>query len=513
MDYEILHLGLKQKINSTQDFILFDEVLGCLKGHSFRAAYIINWICIAESIKNKFKDMAKRDGEINKNVVGVVEHKEENKQQTDRFLLDKAEEYGIIDQEEFMKLEHMCNMRGMYAHPIGNSPTQDEVITAIKIGVDAVLSKTPLFKHGYAQKIVISLYEDLHYIDNELNTILDFSYKTFTHLHSTIYFYLVDQSFKRLDPIIFDPADAFWYRGINFTNHFVSLVSEKIDLNTTWDLRTLITKYPKASCAVFLNSVLWPKFENDIQDLIISHSLEPLNESKDVVAPSKFSVENVYNLIATGSISKERHLQKYREVISKINYSVKKDYNIPLELYIDEIIEDLKIHDWYLQNPAVRTIYSIHINKLSELPYEKQTVLGRNIMQSAEGNANVAKEYINDLHNSLITAPPYVIKGIVEETFYNEDGKIRFKTRQLRESLLTLKAVEKEFALSFLTDIRDILQRKEYKYPWVHESEEVLRIIDRIIKERIFPEEATEKLSEVVESVNLIFQDMNDKFS
>lgn len=66
MNYEVLHLGLKQQLNSAEDYVLFDEIFGCIKGGAFRSAYIINWICIAESLKNKFYKMSDRDAEIRK---------------------------------------------------------------------------------------------------------------------------------------------------------------------------------------------------------------------------------------------------------------------------------------------------------------------------------------------------------------------------------------------------------------------------------------------------------------
>ncbi|MGN8844765.1 hypothetical protein ACTNDN_18330 [Niallia sp. HCP3S3_B10] len=62
MDFNIL----KGKIVEDRDIILFDETVACLNGNALRAAYITNWISIAESLKFKFYDMSSRDHEIQK---------------------------------------------------------------------------------------------------------------------------------------------------------------------------------------------------------------------------------------------------------------------------------------------------------------------------------------------------------------------------------------------------------------------------------------------------------------
>ncbi|GIP08156.1 hypothetical protein J1TS5_03260 [Paenibacillus macerans] len=509
MDYELLHVGLKHKINNTKDYILFDEIFGCLKGHAYRAAYIINWICIAESLKNKFEEMAKRDGEIAKNVVGVIEDKERNKHPTDRFLLDKAEEYLIIDKEEYLKLENICNLRGVYAHPIGNSPTPDEVVTAVKIGVNAVLSKTPLFKRGYAQKVVKSLFEDLHYIDNEITNLVDFTNKTFLHLHNEAYLYTFEESIKRLNSIIFDPRDNFWFRGLVFTSQFLHLVNEKIDINTSWDLRTLITKYPKASCPIFLGSDTWFNLQEEIKDLIISHSLEPVNDEGQVIPPSRNSIEHIYNLIVRDNITKPRHIERFASALSKVPYSVKKDYNIPLELYFTEIIHELESHDWYRQNPAISVISNMHIEKMLELPDEKQSILGRNILQSADGNANDAKEYLTDIYSGLIYSTPNIVRGIIEEAFINEDGKIRFKTKFMKEALLTLKTVDDEFSNAFLDELVTIIENKEFKYSWITESKRTVKVIQSVINMKELSDIQHTKLNELKDVIDS-FEDLDD---
>lgn len=504
MNYEVLHLGLKQQLNSAEDYVLFDEIFGCIKGGAFRSAYIINWICIAESLKNKFYKMSDRDAEIRKKVIGEIERKEQNRHQTDRFLLEKAKEYKIIDQEEFLKLEHMCTLRGIYAHPIGNSPTEDEVITAIKIGVSSVLSKSPLFRHSYINSIVNSIYSERHFIDNELGNLNNFAGNLHLHIHPDVFEYFFSRSFAQLDHIIFQPDfDHFWYRGVCITNHLLKLIMHSSSINT-WNLRTLITKYPSASTAIMLDPFIWERLDQEVKDMLIGFALEPL-QNTEVVAPSKFNVEQVYNLINSGFITEERYKLKYIEVLTKVPYRVKKDYSIPVELYFHEIIEDLRSHDWYKQNPAIRAISSIHIDKISLLPIDKQVILGRNILQSADGNAKDAKEYIGNINNGQIYSTPHIVRGIIEEAFVNEDGKIRFKTRFLKEALMTLTTVDDEASTEIINEIKDEVRKGESKYSWwISDIDSTVNIIQHVIEMNILTEVQKVRLSELIDVICLL---------
>jgi hypothetical protein len=68
------------------------------------------------------------------------------------------------------------------------------------------------------------------------------------------------------------------------------------------------------------------------------------------------------------------------------------DENFPLNdsSELTEVISNLKIHNWYVQNPAIDLLNEIDLNNLIENQDSKDKlfVLGRNIYQSASGSAS-----------------------------------------------------------------------------------------------------------------------------
>jgi len=100
--------------------------------------------------------------------------------------------------------------------------------------------------------------------------------------------------------------------------------------------------------------------------------------------------------------------------------------------YMDEFVKQLKTHNWYKQNPAIIKIIKLQQLNDCEDNVENRSsifVLGRNIVQSAEGasgNAIMYMEnistYIKDWKESFKKA---LIDGMLFEVFFDSEGHIR----------------------------------------------------------------------------------------
>lgn len=101
-------------------------------------------------------------------------------------------------------------------------------------------------------------------------------------------------------------------------------------------------------------------------------------------------------------------------------------YKLDATLEIDKVIEALRAHDWYVQNPAISKIH-----KLFHETYDRDAwfVLGRNIYQASSGNAFKAVDFIINLHwqfesvENLIAN--HVLAGIVFEIYFDSKGELR----------------------------------------------------------------------------------------
>ncbi|WP_146144108.1 PIN-like domain-containing protein [Photobacterium phosphoreum] len=97
---------------------------------------------------------------------------------------------------------------------------------------------------------------------------------------------------------------------------------------------------------------------------------------------------------------------------------------------INEIIEQLKSHNWYQQNPAITKVLSVLQHDCDP---SAVFVLGRNIYQSACGNSQKATEFIASLNTKLSKLDDevanHLLTGMVFEIYFDAQGHPRDYTK------------------------------------------------------------------------------------
>lgn len=137
---------------------------------------------------------------------------------------------------------------------------------------------------------------------------------------------------------------------------------------------------------------------------------------------------------------------------------------------MDEFITKLKSYDWYAQNPA--------IDKLLKWTFPKEThegdkdsvfVLGRNILQSAEGSSGSAISFIENLYLSIQHWPNNfqvaLVDGILYEVFFDSQRNIR----------------PKSFKASFIEDILRNIRRFRWDNPFDFINEQLSKVTSRFV--------------------------------
>lgn len=104
---------------------------------------------------------------------------------------------------------------------------------------------------------------------------------------------------------------------------------------------------------------------------------------------------------------------------------------------IDHIIEGLKSHDWYQQNPAINKIASLATKGIDE---NSQFLLGRNILQTAIGSEFSAQGIMENLPAWLVKfdkkGENHVLNGMLYEMYFDSKGlfrKANFKSNYVDE--------------------------------------------------------------------------------
>jgi len=447
--------SLKTQIVNDKDRI--DEIVACYEGGALRAAYIMTWISIVESLKQKLNEMAVRDSQVEK-FVAEIKEKEEKEKPVDKIILEKAKEYGLVSSIEYEKLENIRKMRNIYAHPYQTGPSREEVIAAIKIAVESVLSKPPLLRYGYAREIINSLAKEFHYIDDDEQKIREFARNITYKIHPETYPYIFRISCEHLESLIKEPnLSRFVRRLVIFIQELFESV--KLDcIDDSWKLIELCKKFPNGSVVLISNTRIWRLAPEQAQDMVIGYLLEPVSEGR-IHSPTAFGLRIVFSLYNNGLLTNSQKA-KFFKVINKreVAYHTLIQAEIPLKFYIDGILEDLKSYTWPLQNPAGVALSNIAPHQFFDLTPQKQEELGRNVLQASEGNAFDVIDFLNKVSEKCRQYPKDFIKGIFLETLINENGQFRLKIEHFGTAIKCVLNCEDETCLDILKDAEEKLK-------------------------------------------------------
>lgn len=98
----------------------------------------------------------------------------------------------------------------------------------------------------------------------------------------------------------------------------------------------------------------------------------------------------------------------------------------PGDSEIDNVIKNLKFHNWAYQNSAIDKIRGLDASICTN---ESQFVLGRNILQAACGGSFAARSYMSSLERNLSLWTKdnvnHVLSGMIFEMYFNANGQFR----------------------------------------------------------------------------------------
>jgi len=448
---------LKEQIVNEKDKVLFDEILACYKGKALRAAYIMTWISIVESLKQKFNEMAIRDSQVEK-FVAEIKEKEEKEKPVDKNILDNAKKYGLISAVEYEKLDNIRKMRNIYAHPYQVGPSPEEVIAAIKIAVESVLSKPPLLRYGYVREVIDSLVKEFHYIDDDEQKIREFARNIAYKIHPETYPYIFRTSCEHLEFLIKEPALSRFVRRLLI---FIDELFEEINLDRIderWKFIELCKKFPNGCALLISTTRIWKLAPEQIQDMVIGYLLEPVSEGK-IHPPTTFGLRIVFSLHNKGLLTDSQQ-KKFFNIINKkeVSYHTLIQAEIPLKFYVNKILEDLKSYTWPLQNSAGVALSNIDAHQFFDLSDEQQEELGRNVLQASEGNAFDVIDFLNKVSKAPHQYPKAFLKGIFFETLFNENTQLRMKNKHFDTALKCILNCKEETCLEVLREAEEKLR-------------------------------------------------------
>ena len=422
---------------------LFSDAVAAAKGGALRAAYVMIWLSCAESIKRRFREAQRKDDAAGR-IVGEIDRREQEQKSVDKFLLEKAREYGFLTDSEYEILSHVYEMRCCYAHPYEKAPSPEEVTHAAAAVVEHVLSKPLKLRHGFGERVLKSLLEKPRYLDDHQPAVAAFAKDMIVRLDENIYGWFLEKYWKELEELAGDPSmGLFFRRGIWFCQTVIREVGCQVFTHDEWHEK--VGQFPKTLMQICEDPDIFKEIGVRAQDSLVGVIID---ESK--IHPHVL----VYleRLSDCGELTK-RQKARFRMRVLKMQPSELRAACLSTKTCFKKIIHAMKSYDWNIQNPVIDLVMSNGPEKAAILSNEQQVELGRNILQAAEGGSWSASRFLKRVADGGASWPFDVVRGMAMEMFTNEKNEIRFKVKHLESVLSAIDGLDEEKRTMLVAEI------------------------------------------------------------
>jgi hypothetical protein len=191
-------------------------------------------------------------------------------------------------------------------------------------------------------------------------------------------------------------------------------------------------------------------------------------------------------LAASGLLSPEE-LELVGAKVEEASYRALQSAEVPLETYVDRLLDDLRSHNWDRQNPAAAALGNAGPNQVSTLQLEAQEQLGRNVLQAAQGSSFGAQSLIERIRRSPASWPGPFVLGLVLETMVDDGHLFRLKGDHLPDALAVALAHGR--AEEMLGRAAEIVRRSRPKGDpedyrsgrgWFNQYDEAVEVLRRV---------------------------------
>ncbi|MCK9303767.1 MAG: hypothetical protein M0P27_00030 [Bacteroidales bacterium] len=430
-------------ILAAEDRPLFEDAVEAGKAGALRAAYVMIWLACAESLKRRFREAQKRDGAAGR-IVGDVENKEKEHKAVDKFVLMKAHEYGFISDSGHTVLNHVYEMRCLYGHPYEEAPSQEQVSHAAAVVVEHVLSKPVKLRHGFGKQLLKSLLEEPNFLDDQQTAVVAFAKDILPRIDESIYGWLLDNYWEELEKIADDSSMAiFFRRGTWFSRTMLKKVGVDVFSHDDWHDRS--SRFPKTLMRACSIAEIFTELGKRAQDSLVGLIIAESSTRASVL-------KHLEQLSINDALTTRQHA-RFIEHISEMGIGEIRSAGLSTLTCYSKLIDAMKSHNWYVQNPAIDLVVSNGPDQAAELNAEQQINLGRNILQCADGTEKSACMFLEELAKDGSLWPFDVVRGIALESFTNEEDQIRFKERHLGRVLSAIDHLEDDQQEQIITEI------------------------------------------------------------
>jgi hypothetical protein len=419
------------------DGVLFDEAAKCFEQRAYRAALVMTWLAIAEGLRYRFTVAAERDPELTTLLEELVQ-REKERYAIDSFLLDKAKKHELISDPEHKDLAHIRDLRNRYGHPSGVSPPRTQVLAALDTAVQTVLSRPAQHRREWAATLVERAATDRTFFPRDPDALRAYAGQIDALLTRDARRHLVLTAVKVLDDLAADPARSDLAVKVAILGG--AILGAHPELIGHLDLAGRLAWRELGAALLCLRPEVFARLDGRLLGAVLASVLEPPPDAVPDWQP------DVRSLIAVQQLHEVHPLppvwaEQLGRQISALPLNELAELDFPAGPLASRLIDELRSHTWTKQNRACRALANLGPAWCAKLAEPIQEQLGRNVLQSAEGDAKDASWLLTRIGFAADDWPSRFMYGIAAECVVNDHGRLRLKTaaRDKVEALLAIR--------------------------------------------------------------------------
>ncbi len=418
------------RVPDERDQVLIRESVASARAGAFRLAVVGAWLAVAESLKRRFGELAQSDSEAGLVMTGIRK-REDSQQSVDGFLVKEAHRYGLTSVVEDHALHYLYDARNIFGHPYSEQPTEEDVRGAVASAVDHLLSKPLLLRHRFVDDEIARitgrggwLSDSQLAVKGRVDVVLG---RIDPEVHVYLFTTLIRAAESQFEDIEFQ-SGAFARRIQWFLEAMIEACGAS--LRQSIPTEELVDQYPRVGSLVLSHELMFTDLNEGVRDSVFGELCEH-------AVTSQAHLERILALHRQ-SVLLESEVLRLRGTFDGLGIGSLVARGVPLEMYAQRIVAELKSHTWPRQNPAADALASAGGEQVKDLDTALQEQLGRNLLQSADGSANASRALLGSLGSDASAWPDSFMFGLVGECFANHLGRFRIKRACLREAVEAL---------------------------------------------------------------------------
>jgi hypothetical protein len=402
-----LILKLKAQIVEPDDKVLFEEASQCFLNGQLRAAFIMTWISIIESLKRKIFILSNLGDTRATKAIQKIEAAENDKLSADKLIFEESKFCGIIDNADYSKVAFLWEQRCLFAHPYNLNPEIDEVKHILGQATRITLCKELQYNKTYLKDLAENISYKPFFLPTEIEQVRNYAKRTISRTPLKLHPFLFKTLLSKVGEL--SQSEEKFSESRKLRYFLVELlINTTLPLdNADWSLESKVTNFPYECFIGIVHSDTWTLLPDRIKEMLIAY-LEGETDITKLIA-LKAITRNLVQNNALEEGFKNRYHKKLNGLLfdTSINY-----YGNNRSTFI-RICSDLESNQFEKQSPVIDFLRKDQaIELINGLDKSKQIYLGRLLKSAAKNKHWKSQNIVASITSESILYSGWLKAGI-----------------------------------------------------------------------------------------------------